>query len=158
MYTKISVSSASLIIIVLLASTLLFSVFATDKQPNYTYPICTAKKFQDPALTESIKRGAELYTDFCMMCHMTDGKGTPKVFPPLAGSDWLINKRKESIHAIKYGLNGAITVNGATYNSAMTSLGLEDEEIADILNYVMNSWGNTQDKMVTAKEVAAIKK
>ncbi|MBQ4822471.1 cytochrome c [Aquimarina sp. MMG016] len=115
-------------------------------------------EIQDAKLSESIAKGSEIYTDFCMQCHLPDGKGTPKVFPPLAGSDWLVDKRKESIHSIKYGLNGPIKVNGKPYNSAMTSLGLEDEEIADVMNYIMNSWGNTQKKMVTTEEVALIKK
>jgi mono/diheme cytochrome c family protein len=76
----------------------------------------------------------------------------------LAGSDWLTNKRKESIYAIKYGLSGPIKVNEKAYNNAMASLGLEDEEIADVMNYIMNSWGNTQKKMVTVEEVAGVKK
>lgn len=113
---------------------------------------------QETELSKSIKRGEEVYIDFCMQCHLGDGKGTPKVFPPLAGSDWLVNRRKESIHSIKYGLNGPIKVNGITYNSAMTPLGLEDEEIADVMNYIMNSWGNKQEKIVTIEEVIAIEK
>ncbi|GAA4276304.1 cytochrome c [Aquimarina mytili] len=115
-------------------------------------------EFQDTKLKESIARGREIYVDFCMQCHLPDGKGTPKVFPPLAGSNWLTQKRKESIHSIKYGLNGPIEVNGQPYNSAMTPLGLEDEEIADVMNYIMNSWGNTQKKIVTPEEVSNIKK
>ncbi|SHI65773.1 c-type cytochrome [Aquimarina spongiae] len=112
---------------------------------------------QDQELTKSIAQGKEIYADFCMQCHLPDGKGTPNVFPPLAGSDWLVDKRKESIHSVKYGLNGPIKVNGKPYNSAMTSLGLEDEEIVDVMNYIMNSWGNTQKKMVTLEEVTGIK-
>ncbi|TYP72834.1 c-type cytochrome [Aquimarina intermedia] len=114
--------------------------------------------FQVKTLEESMVAGEEIYLDFCMQCHLADGKGVPNAFPPLAGSDWLTNKRKESIHAIKYGLNGEIRVNDVIYNSAMTPLGLEDEEIADVMNYIMNSWGNTQKTMVTIEEVAAIKK
>nr|WP_255420161.1 cytochrome c [Aquimarina sp. AD1] len=114
--------------------------------------------YQDTELSKSITRGKEVYMDFCMQCHLPNGKGTPKVFPPLAGSDWLVNKRKESIHSIKYGLNGPIKVNGESYNSAMTSLGLEDEEVADVMNYIMNSWGNKQQKMVTIEEVISIQK
>ncbi len=131
------------------------SIVAQQGKSNNTY---TPIKIQDTKLSESIARGREIYTDFCMQCHLPDGKGTPKVYPPLAGSDWLVTKRKESIHSIKYGLNGPIEVNGEPYNSAMTSLGLEDEEIADVMNYIMNSWGNTQKKMITVEEVADIKK
>ncbi|MFL1896859.1 c-type cytochrome [Aquimarina sp. 2-A2] len=114
--------------------------------------------FQVKTLEESMVAGEEIYLDFCMQCHLADGKGVPNAFPPLAGSDWLSSKRKESIHAIKFGLNGEIKVNDVIYNSAMTPLGLEDEEIADVMNYIMNSWGNTQETMVTPEEVAAIKK
>ncbi|WP_247672721.1 cytochrome c [Aquimarina sp. MMG016] len=131
------------------------SIIAQQGNSDSTY---LSMEIQDAKLSESIAKGSEIYTDFCMQCHLPDGKGTPKVFPPLAGSDWLVDKRKESIHSIKYGLNGPIKVNGKPYNSAMTSLGLEDEEIADVMNYIMNSWGNTQKKMVTTEEVALIKK
>ena len=131
------------------------SIIAQQGRSNQLY---MPMDLQDNGLPESIARGREIYTDFCMQCHLPDGKGTPKTFPPLAGSDWLINKRKESIYSIKYGLNGPIEVNGKSYNSAMTPLGLEDEEIADVMNYIMNSWGNTQKEMVTVKEVTAIKK
>ncbi|GAA4106276.1 hypothetical protein GCM10022393_00640 [Aquimarina addita] len=114
--------------------------------------------YQDTELSKSIARGSEIYTDFCMQCHLPDGKGTPKVIPPLAGSDWLVTKRQESIHSIKYGLQGPIKVNGQSFNSAMSSLGLEDEEIADVMNYIMSNWGNTQEKMVTTEEVTAVEK
>ena len=109
-------------------------------------------------LMESIERGGLNYTDFCMQCHMANGKGIPGTFPPLAGSNWLKDKRQESIHAVKYGQTGQIEVNGVIYNSVMVTMGLSDEEIADVLNYVMNSWGNTQDKMVIAAEVNSVKK
>lgn len=134
------------------------SILAKQVKANPNYYAITSITTQETDLSKSITRGEEIYLDFCMQCHLADGKGTPKIFPPLAGSDWLINKRKESIHAIKYGLNGPIKVNGEPYNNAMTSLGLEDKEIADVLNYSMNSWGNKQKKMVTEEEVAAISK
>ncbi len=145
-------------ILEILVFVITLSLFAQSKKTETTHIDNTSKILQDSKLAESIVRGREIYTDFCMQCHLPDGKGTPKVFPPLAGSDWLINKRKESIHSIKFGLNGPIEVNGMPYNSAMTSLGLEDEEIADVMNYIMNNWGNTQKKMVTVEEVANIKK
>lgn len=113
---------------------------------------------QEPGLKESIKKGSEIYADFCVNCHMDTGEGIPYTYPPLAKSDYLMNNRQAALHAVKYGLQGEITVNGVSYNSAMTSLGLEDEEIADVMNFIMNSWGNTQDKMVTEKEVGSIKK
>lgn len=113
---------------------------------------------QETELQKSIKRGSNIYADFCVTCHLPDGKGTPGVFPPLAQSDYLLNNREKSIKAVKYGQQGQITVNGKVYNSVMTPLGLTDEEVADVMNYILNSWGNTDKKMVTVKEVAQLKK
>lgn len=109
-------------------------------------------------LEKSIKRGKSVYNDFCLQCHLPNGKGTNGIFPPLDGADWLVEKRTESIHAVKYGQKGEIVVNGITYNNVMPPMGLSDQEVADVMNYVMNSWSNTQDKMVTVEEVKAIEK
>lgn len=109
-------------------------------------------------LEESIKLGAEIYEDFCVTCHRPNGEGISKSFPPLAGSDYLLNNREKSIRAVKYGQRGEIIVNGKTYNSVMAEQGLEDDEIANVMNYIMNSWGNKQDKMVRVEEVAAVTK
>lgn len=100
--------------------------------------------------------GKEIYADFCIQCHGANGKGDGKNFPPLDGSDWLTKKRKESIHAIKFGQKGEIVVNKIKFNNYMPAMGLSNQEIADVMNYVMNSWGNKQKKKVTESEVAAI--
>lgn len=111
---------------------------------------------QNPELEKSIKRGAIVYEDFCMQCHLPDGKGVPKAFPPLDNSDYLKNKRVESIKAVKYGMSGEITVNGQKYNAAMAPLGLTDGEVADVMNYITNSWSNKNSKMITVNEVSKI--
>ncbi len=108
--------------------------------------------------SESYKRGKEVYMDFCITCHLADGKGIPGTFPPLDGSDWLTEKRAESIHAVKYGLKGFIEVNGEEYNNVMTPFGLTDQEVADVMNYINNSWSNNIEKPVTEEEVAEIVK
>ncbi|MCH9660528.1 MAG: cytochrome c [Bacteroidetes bacterium] len=109
-------------------------------------------------LSASMQRGELVYMDFCIQCHMGDGAGLPKNFPPLAMSDWLLDKRTESIQAVKYGQKGKIIVNGITYNGLMPPMGLTDAEVADVMNYIMNSWENTQDHMVTTEEVSAVEK
>jgi mono/diheme cytochrome c family protein len=113
---------------------------------------------QDSTLEESTQRGSEIYADFCVTCHMGKGEGVPKAFPPLAGSDYLTENREASIRGVKYGQQGELVVNGVTYNGVMAPMGLEDEEIADVMNFVMNTWGNSSDKMVTTEEVEAIQK
>ncbi len=102
--------------------------------------------------------GKEIYDDFCIQCHGANGKGDGKNFPPLDGSDWLTKKRTQSIHAVKFGQSGAIVVNKKAFNNVMPPMGLSNEEVADVMNYIMNSWGNKQSKKVTTEEVENIKK
>ncbi len=113
---------------------------------------------QTSPLEESIERGAEIYQDFCVSCHLPSGEGIRKTYPPLAKSDYLMNNRTESIKGIKYGQKGEIVVNGQKYNGFMAPMGLDDREVADVMNYITNSWGNKNDKMVTEAEVAKVKK
>ncbi|MDD7886729.1 cytochrome c [Flavivirga sp. 57AJ16] len=122
--------------------------------------ICTNqnRKSQTDPLKESIQRGHEIYTDFCVSCHLPNGKGVENVYPPLANSDYLIKNREASIRGIKYGQKNKIVVNGQTYNGYMAPMGLSDDEIADVMNYITNSWGNKNDKIVTEVEVSKIKK
>ena len=143
---------------------LALSLFAckSDKKENqkeeesYTIPSSEKSGSKSP-LQESIARGKELYSDLCATCHLPSGKGIPGTYPPLDGSNWLTEKREASIHGVKYGLQGEITVNGETYDNLMPPMGLSDQEVADALNYVMNSWSNNIDHMVTVEEVAAVK-
>ncbi|WP_303317167.1 cytochrome c [Flavivirga abyssicola] len=115
-------------------------------------------KSQTDPLKESIQRGRDIYTDFCVSCHLPNGKGVEKVYPPLANSDYLIKNREASIRGIKYGQKGDIIVNGQTYNGFMAPMGLSDDEVADVMNYITNSWENKNDKIVTEEEVSKIKK
>lgn len=117
---------------------------------------CLSLKAQSPELNESMERGAELYSNFCLNCHLSEGEGASGVFPPLAKSDYLLTKRHESIQAVKYGISGGITVNGVAYNSAMAPMGLSDKEVADVMNYILNSWGNEDGEIVTEAEVSKI--
>ncbi len=107
-------------------------------------------------LQKSISRGKDIYTDFCIQCHLATGKGDLVNFPPLDGSDWLLKKRKQSIHAVKYGQTGEVIVKGKKFNNIMPPLYLENQEVADVMNYIMNSWSNKQKKMVTVEEVKAV--
>ena len=64
----------------------------------------------------------------------------------------------KSIHAIKFGLKGPIKVNGLTYNGNMINQGLDEEEIADVMNYILNNWGNSSTEVITEEKVASIEK
>jgi mono/diheme cytochrome c family protein len=107
---------------------------------------------------ERKKRGKVLYEEFCVTCHRENGTGFGKLYPPLAKSDFLINNREASIRAVKYGMQGEIIVNGTKYNKKMDPLGLTNEEVTDIMNYILNAWGNQTQHKVTIGEVEKIQK
>jgi mono/diheme cytochrome c family protein len=113
--------------------------------------------YQNKPLEKSIEDGAEIYQDFCLQCHLESGQGVSGVFPPLAGSDYLLDNIDRSIRGIKYGLSGTIVVNDEEYNGIMQNQGLENLEIADVMNYILNNWGNQSDEIITAQRVSAIK-
>lgn len=97
---------------------------------------------------EEIKRdqyyaeGYQLYTTYCANCHQADGQGMASLYPPLKASEFLNNK-KNFICITKNGMAGEIQVNGKTYNRPMpANPRLTDIEIAEIVTYVYNTWGN----------------
>ena len=106
--------------------------------------------------TTSNERGRLIYEDLCLRCHMPHGEGIPSVFPPLANSDYL-NDIEATIRIIKYGgIKEDLVVNGITYSGYMDSQGLSDEEIADVTNYILNSWGNKNKYVIDLKDVGKI--
>jgi nitrite reductase (NO-forming) len=105
-----------------------------------------------------IEKGKQVYMGLCFACHQPDGKGLPNVFPPLAGSDFLQADHERAIRIVLKGLSGPVVVNGKAINSAMPpqEAVLTDAQIADVLTYVLNSFGNQGDA-VTADHVKAIR-
>ena len=140
---------------IILIGILLIGCKENSEKKEESYVVSSDSKIKK---TAQHQKGKEIYNQFCAQCHLPTGKGIPKIYPKLRGSNWLTEKRKESIHAVKYGLSGEITVNGKTYENIMTPLGLSDEEVVEVMNYIMNAWENKQDQKVTLEEVKAVKK
>jgi nitrite reductase (NO-forming)/hydroxylamine reductase len=87
--------------------------------------------------------GQDLYLKNCAACHQADGQGLPGAFPPLANSDYIAGDKSTLMESTVNGLSGPITVNGKEYNNVMPAMSyLSDDELASILTYVVNSWGN----------------
>jgi nitrite reductase (NO-forming) len=89
-----------------------------------------------------MERGKKVFLTSCFACHMANGEGLPNVFPPLAKSDYLAADKDRAIKVVLKGMTGPVTVNGKTYNNMMPPQELNDDQAADVLTYVMNSWGN----------------
>lgn len=122
------------------------------------YTLLLTVLFQGKPLQQSIEDGALIYHDFCLQCHQSKGKGVPGSFPPLAESDYLKNNLIQSIQGVKYGMRGPIVVNGIPYDKLMASQGLDDEEVADVMNYILNNWGNSAPAAITEAQVRAIER
>ena len=105
---------------------------------------------QNKTLAEQMEAGKNIYANTCVACHQAQGQGIPDAFPPVAKSDYLNADVNRAINAVLKGLTGEITVNGKKYNSVMTSQNLTDGEVADVLTYVYNNWGNNKTKVTPA--------
>ena len=100
--------------------------------------------------------GQTAYQQNCAACHQPDGKGLAGAFPPLAGSDWIQGKAPTEIaSSVLTGIQGEMVVSGVTYNNIMPAQShLSDADIASIVTYVLNTWGNPGGKL-SADEVKA---
>ncbi len=116
-----------------------------------------AQQAGNMTLAQQIAAGKALYQGTCSVCHQPDGNGLPNVFPPLAKSDYLMADAERSIAVVLNGLSGPIEVNGAKFDSVMPPMRqLNDDEVANILTFVRNSFGN-EGAAVTREQVAKVR-
>jgi mono/diheme cytochrome c family protein len=114
---------------------------------------------QDPQLKESIKRGKEVYALNCQNCYMEDGMGLQDVNPPLAGAVYLKKPTQTLIEIFLKGQSEEIIVNGKKFSAIMPAQDyLSDEQIADVCNYVRNTWGNKIPGTITPAKVNGLRK
>ncbi|HEY5742573.1 MAG TPA: cytochrome c [Terrimicrobiaceae bacterium] len=92
--------------------------------------------------------GKRLFTQNCVVCHQQTGLGVAGQFPPLAGSEWVLSQDwhgdNHIVQIVLHGFSGPVTVKGQQFNNVMAAWGkvLKDEQIAAVLTYVRNEWGN----------------
>ena len=115
----------------------------------------------DPAVVAELReKGKAVYmgAGICFTCHQATGEGLPNVFPPLAGSEWVLGSDERIVAAIIRGLAGPIEVKGNVYNGAMPPQPhLTDDQIAEVVTYIRSEWGNdappvTPDQVAYARE------
>jgi nitrite reductase (NO-forming) len=101
-------------------------------------------------LQDQVHAGEALFAGTCSVCHQANGAGLASVFPPLAKSDFLTAEVKRAIGVVLHGLSGKLKVNGSEYDSVMPPMNqLNDDDVANILTYVLNSWGNPGGRIST---------
>jgi nitrite reductase (NO-forming) len=105
---------------------------------------------------ERIELGKRLFTSVCSSCHQPTGQGMPNVFPPLASSDFLNADKNRAIKIVINGRQGELIVNGRKFNNSMPKFPFRDDEIANVLTFVYNSFGNAGLE-VTPDEVKVLR-
>lgn len=132
-------------------------------------PPAVAAPDPNPKTVDELKSiGEQKYQALCIGCHGPEGKGLkeqPGKYPPLAASEWVVGNQASPARLSRilvYGLQGPIVVQGHTYNDLMPARGAElrDYQIAGLLTYIRNSFGNKADPdnakpAITADEIKA---
>jgi mono/diheme cytochrome c family protein len=110
----------------------------------------------DPVAREFFP-GKRVYDKFCVQCHMSNGKGAPGMNPPLAATDWVTGDKKRLIKVILNGLSDPVIINGETFTNTMPShANLTNKQIADVLSYIRNTFGNKAEA-ITVEEIQAVR-
>ena len=100
---------------------------------------------------EQIAQGKNVFESNCLACHQANGEGVPNAFPPLAKSDFLNADHNRAINILLHGRSGPITVNGKNFDSVMPAIALNNGQIANVLTYVINSFGNNGGQVTPAQ-------
>jgi mono/diheme cytochrome c family protein len=110
-----------------------------------------------PSLQASLTRGKKVYDSYCLPCHLADGGGVPRMNPPLIKTVYVLGDKKRLIGIVLNGMDEPLEIDGETYTNVMTPHGfLKDQEVADVLTYVRNSFGN-KASAVTTEEVKGVR-
>lgn len=135
-------------------------VKAQTKKPVTKKPASSASKTVSSAsnnVKSSITRGKVVYTQFCLTCHQVDGSGVPNLNPPLIQTKWTLGPKNILIEQVLKGSSGKVEIDGETFHNTMPPLvTLTDQQIADVLTYVRNNFGN-KASIVTPAEVKAVR-
>ncbi|MES2278991.1 MAG: c-type cytochrome [Bacteroidota bacterium] len=121
-------------------------------------PFClkaqTKAKAAAPAgLSASIARGQKVYMQYCLTCHQADGGGVPNMNPPLIKTSYVTGDKVRLIKVVLNGFAQSVEIDGESYSNNMPPQNfLKDQEIADVLTYVRNSFTN-KGTAVTAAQV-----
>lgn len=122
-------------------------------------PVSAGAGQQVEAPLTPIELGKKVYGQNCANCHQGTGEGQPGSYPPLVGSEYVLGSKERLIAILLKGLQGPVTVKGATYSTAVMPAQeavLTPEKIANLATYIRGTWGNTGSP-VTADEVSAAK-
>ena len=110
-----------------------------------------------PGAGSSVSRGKQVYEQYCLTCHQVDGSGVPHLNPPLIKTTFVPGNKTKLVQVVLKGMQSSEPIDDEYYSNNMPPHNfLKDQEIADVLTYVRNNFGN-KASAVTATEVKAIR-
>ncbi len=119
--------------------------------------ITSAALLKAQSLKASMDRGQKVYEKVCLSCHMADGGGVPHLNPPLSQTSYVLGDKSKIIYIVLHGMTDRIPIEDEFYSNNMAAhTDLNDQQIADVLTYVRNGFGN-KASAVTAAEVKAVR-
>ena len=132
--------------------------FHPGEEPGVKGPAgaAAAAQSQGPSIVD---QGKTYFSQNCQTCHQANGMGTPNIYPPLGGSEYVNGGTRRLGMIVLKGLQGAVTVEGHTFNGAMPSWekSLTDKKLAAILTYVRQDFGN-HAAPITPEQIADARK
>ena len=150
-------------IIILALSFILFSCGGNnDGRQKPELPQQSQSKSQSQQKSQTMEgsmmaQGKSVYNKYCLVCHQTQGEGVPGLYPPITETEWVSGDKERLISIVLEGQEGPIEVKGETYNNVMPSQNfLSDQEVAAVLTYIRQNFGNDASK-ITAEEVADVR-
>lgn len=113
---------------------------------------------ENSSLTMAMNQGKQVYEQNCVVCHQSSGGGVPNMNPPLKGTDYVLGDKNTLTSIILKGSSAGLKVNGVSYSNSMPAFAenLDDAQIANVLTYIRNSFGNNAS-LVSEEEVKAVR-
>ena len=130
------------------------SLFAQTKKAFIIKP----KAVSAASLPASIQRGKLVYASYCLTCHQADGGGVPNLNPPLIQTSYVLGNKDRLINVILNGFTEHVDIDGESYSNNMPPLNaLKDQQVADVLTYIRNNFGN-KASAVSSAEVQKVRR
>ena len=146
----------SVLLALLLSATLFAQTKSVQKKPTQSKS-STVSSSSSSGMKASIERGTAIYKSACLTCHQADGAGVPRMNPPLIKTKWVLGDKKQLITLMLKGMNEPIEIDDDEYHNPMPPhKELTDQQIADVLTFVRNNFGNKASP-VTANEVKNVR-
>ncbi len=128
---------------------------------KHTVPSAITRLPADEGVPETVSEflaaGKSVYDSYCLPCHMSNGKGAPGMNPPLVGTEWVLGDKERLIKVVLQGLNEPVEIQGEIYQNVMASHSfLSDQQIADVLTFVRQSFGNDASE-ITSEDVTKVR-